>query len=361
MTTAHRNVAPLAVTIVTYNSEWYLRPCLVSLLCQDPAPAEIVIIDNASRDGTRHVIQDFLAFTGPSRVQFVHNKENTGFSAAQNQAIALTSAEFVLTLNPDVVMEPGFLGALVEAIDEDPGTGAVCGKLLRLNPDLTHPEPALLDSTGMYFTRELRHFDRGCGEPDSGAFDSLEYVFGATAAAALYRREMIEDISVEGSFFDPAFFAYREDADVAWRAQLLGWRCLYTPKAVAYHVRQVRPGKRKDAPKHVNMHSVKNRFLLRARNLTPEVWQLCAEETLWRDLIVIGGCFLTEPTSLPAFWHLARLLPKALRQGSNLRARRRAGKTYLASWFDGRDHARAVSHAPLFPSPPVSEISSQRS
>ena len=71
---------------------------------------------------------------------------------------------------------------------------------------------------------------------------------GASAAAALYRRETIADISQDGEFFDPDFFAYREDADVAWRAQLLGWRCLYVPEAAGYHVRSVRPGPRNAVP-----------------------------------------------------------------------------------------------------------------
>jgi len=90
-----------------------------------------------------------------------------------------------------------------------------------------------IDSTGMYFTPAMRHFDRGWHEPDGRRFQNPQYVFGASAAAALYRRQMIEDISVEGDLFDPDFFAYREDADVAWRAQLLGWRCIYTPAATA--------------------------------------------------------------------------------------------------------------------------------
>ena len=99
-----------------------------------------------------------------------------------------------------------------------------------------------MDSTGIYFTPMLRHLDRGSQEVDNGHYLNFDYVFGATAAAALYRRQMIEDISILGEFFDPDFFVYREDADVAWRAQLMGWRCVYTPLARGYHVRNVLPG-----------------------------------------------------------------------------------------------------------------------
>ena len=84
---------------------------------------------------------------------------------------------------------------------------------------------------------------------------------------------MIEDVSVDGDFFDPDFFVYREDADVAWRAQLLGWRCIYTPAARAYHVRSVTPENRRSVPRGINMHCVKNRFLMRIKNVTAGVYR----------------------------------------------------------------------------------------
>src|SRR5262249_23752948 len=146
-----------------------------------------------------------------------------------------------LTLNPDVLMEPRFIEHLVEAGENDPETGTVCGKLLSIGPDFERLPERRIDSAGMFFTPAMRHFDRGWHEPDGAQFASPQYVFGASAAAALFRQRMVEDISVDGSFFDPDFFSYREDADVAWRAQLMGWRCLYLPSAVAHHVRSVVP------------------------------------------------------------------------------------------------------------------------
>ena len=147
----------------------------------------------------------------------------------------------MLTLNPDVLMRPGFVRALVEAGMADPEAGCVCGKLLSIGPGFKPLDQLRIDSTGMYFTPAMRHFDRGWREPERSAYDRMEYVFGASAAAALYRRTMIDDVAVEGEFFDPDFFVYREDADVAWRALLMGWRTLYTPAAVAFHVRTLTP------------------------------------------------------------------------------------------------------------------------
>ncbi|MBN8733281.1 MAG: glycosyltransferase family 2 protein [Acidobacteria bacterium] len=320
--------APVAVTIVTYNSEWYIRACLTSVVALDPAPREIVVIDNCSRDGTRGVLRDFA-----DRVRVLHNAVNTGFCAAQNQAIAMTSADWVLTLNPDAQLEPDFLARLLEEAEDRPEVGTLCGRLLSRHRDLSPIEPPVFDSTGMVFNEQLRHFDRGWGEPDDGRYGAVEEVFGASAAAALYRRRMIAEIADGEDFFDPAFFAYREDADVAWRAQLMGWRCLYVPAAVGHHVRQLRPGSRRGNARTLNMHSVKNRFLMRVKNLTWPVWRLCWLPALARDLTVVGGCLFAEPSSLPAFWHFARALPAALRERRRIMARLDPTAARIGHWF----------------------------
>jgi GT2 family glycosyltransferase len=144
---------------------------------------------------------------------------------------------------------------------------------------------------------------------------------------------MIADVSVGGHFFDPDFFCYREDADVAWRAMLLGWRCVYTPAAVSYHVRSVVPGSRRAVPANINMHSVKNRFLMRIKNATRGLYGRHWLAMTWRDVLVVGGVLFGEPTSLPAFWRLARCLPKALRQRREIMRKRRVDDRVVAEWF----------------------------
>ena len=233
----------VSVTLVTYNSGRFIKRCLESVLEQKYLNMEVVVIDNASTDGTVDILEQFA-----DRCRIYYNDENVGFAAAQNQAIALSQGEWVLTLNPDVLLLPNFIQALVDAGQVDPKVGSVCGKLLTIRATFDLPDKQLVDSTGIYFTPMLRHLDRGSQEVDNGHYLNFEYVFGATAAAALYRRSMIEDIAILGEFFDPDFFVYREDADVAWRAQLMGWRCIYTPLARGYHVRNVLPGNRRALP-----------------------------------------------------------------------------------------------------------------
>ena len=322
----------VCVTIVTYNSRRYIGRCLEAVLDQKGVRLDVIVVDNSSTDGTRQILKNFS-----KGCRVFLNRRNEGFAAAQNQAIAAGRGDWVLTLNPDVLLEPDFAQRLIEAALPDPVIGSVCGKLLSIGPGFQQLAERLIDSTGIYFTPAMRHFDRGWHEPDTGQYETRDFVFGASAAAALYRREMIEDIAQGHDFFDPDFFAYREDADVAWRAQLLGWRCLYTPDAIGYHVRTVTPENRRSLPAVLNMHSVKNRFLMRIKNCTPGLYRRYWLPMTARDAVVVGGCLLREPSSLPAFWHLARSLGRALDRRRLIMTRRRVDDDALNRWMRERE------------------------
>src|SRR5271169_3733610 len=283
----------VSVTIVTYNSGRFIKRCLESVLAQKYPAKEIIVIDNASNDGTVDILEQF-----EYRCQIVYHDEVIGFAAAQNHPIRLGSGNWGPTLNPVVLLLPNFIQALVDAGQMDKRIGTVCGKLLAILATFDLPDKPLVDSTGIYFTPMLRHLDRGSQEVDNGHYLNHEYVFGATAAAALYRRQMIDDVSLADEFFDPDFFVYREDADVAWRAMLLGWRCIYTPSAVAYHVRTVTPANRRSLPAVINMHSVKNRFLMRIKNATGGIYRRHWLPMTLRDLTVLGATIFWEPSSL---------------------------------------------------------------
>ncbi|HKE27965.1 MAG TPA: glycosyltransferase family 2 protein [Bryobacteraceae bacterium] len=332
----------VCVAIVTYNSGRYIRRCLEAVLRQEGVPLEVVVVDNASTDDTRHVLRTFRR-----RIRTIFCDRNLGFAEAQNRAIKASTTEWVLTLNPDVLMRPGFLRSLVEAGAADPEAGCVCGKLFSIGPGFKPLDQLRIDSTGIYFTPNMRHFDRGWREPERSEYDRLEYVFGASAAAALYRRAMIDDVAVDGEFFDPDFFVYREDADVAWRAMLMGWRTLYTPAAVAYHVRTVTPANRRSVPSLLNMHSVKNRFLMRIKNATAGLYRRFWLPMTLRDLVVVAGALVWEPTSAAALWHVARCLPRALRRRRAIMSRRRISDQDLARWFQFHPAAMPANlHAP---------------
>jgi GT2 family glycosyltransferase len=324
---------PAAVTvgIVTWNSARFINHAMAAVRQQTHPSIELHIIDNASGDGTRELVE---RATAPHERTFVD--QNLGFSAAHNLMIARSRAPYYLALNPDVFARPDYVEILVNALDTDDCVGSATGKLLQAD------DPTRIDSTGIYLVPAQRHFDRGQGEIDCSQFNIPDQVFGVSAAAALYRRAMLDDVAVDGEVFDEDFFAYREDADLAWRACLRGWRAWYVPSAVALHVRRVTPGRRARLPPAVNRMSVRNRFLLRIKNQPISQLLRFAPQALVRDLQVVGYTLLREHSSLPALTDVVRLLPRMWRKRRHILGRRRVPIADLNAWFYQRSRPRDI-------------------
>jgi len=331
----------VSVLITTYNSGCVLPSCLESLQRQEYAPIEVIIVDNASTDATRKTLASVRA-----DYRVILNESNIGFAAAQNQALRQARGEWVLSLNPDAVLSASFIGELIGAAAGRPSVGSVCGKLLRWVPGGDPTFTRIIDSTGIYFQKNLRHLDRGAEELDRGQYDSLAYVFGSTGAAALYRRQMIEQVSVHGEFFDEDFFAYREDADVAWRAQLMGWQCVYTPRAVGWHVRRVTPACFKTLPLLINWHSVKNRFLMRAKNISLPLYLRLLPQATCRDAMVFGYAMLMDRRLLSALSFLWQRREVTWQKRKWIQSHRRVSDAEIGKWFSDIPVAQALELQP---------------
>jgi GT2 family glycosyltransferase len=145
--------------------------------------------------------------------------------------------------------------------------------------------------------------------------------------------DFLRDAAIDGEILDEDYFAYREDADLAWRGQLLGWRAVCEPRAVGYHVRRVTPEARRVLPASVNMHSVKNRFLLRIKNEGAYLALRNAPFELARDLVVLAAALTIELTSLPAFAWLWRNRARVLAKRRIIQQRRKVSDRELARWF----------------------------
>src|SRR5262245_50701363 len=307
----------VAVNIVTFNSACDIAACLESLRLQTFQDVEIHVLDNASSDETLRIIEPFDV------KYLMRSPVNTGFCKAHNGLARRFPSEYVLFLNPDTVLSPSFIEELVRALDARPDAASASGKLLRM-------DGTTIDSTGIIMFREQRHLDRGADQPDRGQYEKPEEIFGPSGAAAMYRRKALDDVAIGGQYFDEDFFAYREDADLAWRCRLYGWTSIYVPSAVAQHRRRVTPERRAALPKEINYHSVKNRFLLRLNNMTGGLYRRDFWQITRRDLAVVGYVALREWSSIRGLLYVVRHLPRLVRKRQLIQAGRRADPTL---WF----------------------------
>ena len=307
-----------------------LGATLAGLAAQRAPIARVVVIDNASSDGSAAIAADWV---GRLPLELVRWRENRGFSAAANEALRRTASPFVLALNPDCRLEPGYVAELLTASDRHPRAGAATGLLLRgVGPGLV--ASGTVDSAGMVVYPSLRHLDRDAGRRFAPRDRRPAWVFGASGAAALYRRAALDDVAYpSGEVYDETFFAYREDADLAWRLQRRRWGCLFWPSARAYHARGLKPEARRRETPAINRHSVRNRFLLRWGNADPTWLALCFPWWLLRDLTVVLACLTVERASLAGLTEAFALRRQHLGRGKANRSRATASAWTVARWF----------------------------
>ncbi len=207
----------ISVIVLNYNGKGFLNSCLSSLASQTYSDFEVIVVDNGSRDGSPEYIEENYPW-----VRLAKNNENLGFAGGTNAGIRAAKGEFILTLNNDSRADSRFIEELIKPM-ADPEVGVCAAKMLF--PD------GRINSAGICISRSGAAWDRGMFEPDRGQYEFVEEVFGACAGAALYRREMLDEIGL----FDEDFFLYLEDVDLAFRARLAGWKCLYVPGARVIH------------------------------------------------------------------------------------------------------------------------------
>jgi GT2 family glycosyltransferase len=332
-----------SVVVVSHNHAATLPACLASVVGLDPPPHKLVLVDNASSDDSAGVAE---SYADRLPMTIVREQANTGFTGAGNRGLSEVESEWVLLLNPDCAPAADFVSQLLAGLDQQPEQtriGAVTGKLVRACDTELTPMP-VIDAAGMVVTPSGRHFDRGAGRPDNGRYDRPAWVFGGTAAATLYRHAALLDVAYgSGEILASSFFAYREDAELAWRLQWRGWSCLYVPTAVAAHRRGFRPEQGRRGHTVINAHSVKNRFLLRL-HCADLGWHLrCFPWWLLRDLLVVGACLIREWSSLPALAQVWRLRRHARQRRRSVLGRATVSSRQLSRWFRRRGCVEEVA------------------
>ena len=312
----------VSVVIPNWNGREYIRRCLECVLNQTYRPIEVIVVDNGSTDGSAELVGEY------PDVVLIRSPRNRGFAWAMNRGIERSRGEYVLSLNNDVFLSEDFVELLVGAAESAPDIGSAVGRTLK------HGTGELMH-TGAYLRRRVSLTN--VPDPERGGF-----VFGAGGAAVLYRREMLEDVKLVGEFFDESFFSFWEDLDLSWRAQLYGWRCVYVPEAVAYHVGSASLGGRmrfRDKPPYFQRHIVKNRYLTMTKNLSLGLILALLPCLVAAELASWGYMVLAMPRRLP--WLVGGVvdyfaeLPRALRRRKVVQARRRVSDSYMYRWFRG--------------------------
>ncbi|MCY4072986.1 MAG: glycosyltransferase family 2 protein [Chloroflexi bacterium] len=210
----------LSVVIPNWNGRRFLAACLNSLQQQTYSDIEIIVVDNASDDGSQALIRESFP-----QVQLITLPENRGFTGACNIGMQAASGNIIALLNNDTEVDVNWVEEIVEGFCSDQEIGMVASKMLLFDKrDHFH-------TAGDTFGTDGSAGNRGAWERDAGQYDRAEYVFGACGGAAAYRKSMLDDIGL----LDDDFFFLLEDIDLAWRAQLSGYKALYVPSAVVYH------------------------------------------------------------------------------------------------------------------------------
>jgi GT2 family glycosyltransferase len=306
----------VTVVVPNWNGEKFLDTCLSSLQEQTFQDFETVLVDNGSTDGSVAFVEENFP-----EVRVVRLPENRGFSAAVNAGIRSSTTEFVALLNNDTEQDPGWLGALVHAADGHPEAGLFASKLVDFR------DRRLLDGAGDALRSSGLPYRLGHGEVDRGQFDEPAFVFSACAAAALYRRELFRRIGL----FDEDFFSNCEDGDVSFRAQLAGYRCLYVPGSVVYHIGSASTGGKRSTTN--TRLGTQNGINLLVKNLPATLaWRLLPSIVtgqLARVLVVVlsrDGLFRAYLSGIVGAW---RLLPKMLKKRKSIQKRRRVSDDYV--------------------------------
>ena len=244
-------MSEISIVITTFNSEKFIKPCLDSVFAQDYRDFDVIVVNNGSRDNTSSWVKENY-----SQCRLIENKKNLGAAKARNQGIEIARSQYILTLDCDVILEKSFLKRIMtfaENLEESVGS---------LQPKILKRDKKTIYSTGIYLSRLRRLFDIGKGKPDNGQFDCQRYIFGACSAAAFYKQQMLEEIKQATGYFDERFFFLVEDVDLSWRAQRGGWKALYCPEAVCYHL-----GNSSNTPKKTRQYlCFRNRYLLMLKN-----------------------------------------------------------------------------------------------
>ncbi|MBU3091662.1 glycosyltransferase family 2 protein [Clostridium sp. CM028] len=305
----------VSVVVINWNNKSYIKRCIDSIIRQTFKNIELIFIDNNSSDDS----YEYFCKEYPNENFIkVNNDKNLGYSGAANQGINMAHGEYVMIINPDIVMESDFVEKLYIFTVRDEEIAAVSGKLLKY--DFKNDKKLnYIDSAGIEMFRSRRCIDRGQNQEDIGQYDTTEQIFGVCGAAPFYRKSALEKVRIENEYFDEDFFAYKEDIDLSWRFNLAGLKCMYYPKAIAYHGRGFGKGEngiknyinaRKKQSKFIRGLSFRNQYLMILKNETKQTFKRDKWQIIKNFIKFLMFSLIFEPFNLKSIKEILSLKNK---------------------------------------------------
>lgn len=304
----------ITILVLSVDEAHRLARSLPAALAQPGA--RVVVIDNACSDTT-------VTLCGELGVDVVRLRERRSYAAAVNAGLAATTGD-VLLLNADCVLGEGFLPAASRHL-ERPGVGSVAPKLIRATGMEEADRLHVIDTVGMWVDRRRKNGLHGHGE-DAGRYRRAQDVFGGDGACVLYRREVLDACAVGSEVLDEDMGLWASDVDLAWRAQTLGWRCVFEPEAIAWHVRFYSPSTRDGLSQAHRRLQFRNRLLMVAKNETWPGLLRAAPWILGYEVLALGHVLLRERHLLRGYLDALALSGGARRRRRELGPRRVRGR-----------------------------------
>ncbi len=301
------------IGILAYNGEKYFDRCLGSLFKQDFADLEIIVFDNASPNNDYKILQERYG----DKVKIIRSEKNLGFGRGHNKIIQETESEYYLCLNQDMFFDKNFVTELVRAIEKDPKYGMATGKLYRWDFE-NDKKTDKIDTVGMKAYANHHFADRGQDEKDLGQYDKEKEIFGSSGSAVLFRRIALDDVGL----FDDLMFMYKEDIDLNYRFQWAGWKCVYTPKALAWHDRTIEKTKEriKRNPK-IREWSYLNHLIMVEKNFSPHYSLMTKIKTRFYLFLRKIWAHIIERDTINAEKEFKNLMPEIIKRKEAMQKR----------------------------------------
>ena len=236
----------MSVIILNFNGKEFLSKCLDSVFNSDYSNFEVVLVDNASTDGSIRLVQE--GFHEHRNLRVIHNNRNLGFAEGNNVGAKAAKGEYVVFLNIDTEVDPEWLKELVMLMESDETIGAAQSKLLLF-------DHKTIDSAGDFINFYGEGWMRGGGEEDKGQYNRIDQIFSARGAAMIVQKQILKQVG----YFDPTFFMICEDIDLSWRIRLNGYKVMFVPQSIVYHAGS---GIRKAYQRSVQSYYYNNRNIL---------------------------------------------------------------------------------------------------